>query len=762
MTGKLNIILLEDLPTDIELAEREIRAVIKNYELRVVETEDEFLKELKNFNPDLIISDYQMPTFDGLSALHYTRKKSQFIPFIILTGSMNEDTAVECMKAGADDYVIKEHIKRLGGAILNALEKKKIERDHHKTVVALQKSEERYRSLVENINDVHFMTDTNGIITYISPPIETITAYSPEEIIGLSFTDFIHPDDVFRIQQQFQKIMAGELGEREYRIKTKSGKYCWIRSSSRPIIKSGNPNGIQGILTNINERKLIESERERLSAAIEQAAEAVLITDDLGTIQYVNPAFEKISGYKKEEAIGQKPNILKSDKHNDAFFKNLWETITSGNIWKGEISNKNKNNNIYNVEVTISPVLNEAGKIANFVSVQRDITREQELEEQFHQAQKMESVGRLAGGVAHDFNNMLSVILGYSELAMRKLNPSDKMYTEMQEINNAGQRSAALTTQLLAFARKQEIAPKILDLNDAISNMIKMLRRLIGEDIELIWKPGANLNAIKIDPAQVDQILANLGVNARDAIGRTGKVIIETYNIKLDDDYCRLHAFAKPGEYVLLGFSDDGCGMDDKTLAKVFEPFFTTKTVGEGTGLGLSTVYGIVKQNNGLIEVESKPGFGTQFKIFFPKYEGKDLRGKEKQYQLPKGRGELILLVEDEKSILEMTQTMLTNIGYSVLTANTPQQGLKLAKTSKQKIDILLTDVIMPDMNGKELSNQLVKLYPSLKVLYMSGYTSDIIAQSGVISKEINFITKPFSLHSLALKLKQLCCLEEF
>ena len=344
--------------------------------------------------------------------------------------------------------------------------------------------------------------------------------------------------------------------------------------------------------------------------------------------------------------------------------------------------------------------------------------------------------------------------MGYSELALAKLDSQDKLYSDIMEINKAGQRSADLTMQLLAFSRKQTISPRVLDLNDTINNMLKMLRRLIGEDINLVWMPGASLWKVYADPVQIDQILANLCVNARDAINGSGKVIIETSSVSLDEDFCQLHVYARPGDYVLLTITDDGSGMDATTLSRLFEPFFTTKAEGEGTGLGLATVYGAVKQNEGLINVYSEPGQGTTFKLHFPRYQGvesDEVEGKKKE--LPTGRGELIMLVEDEAAILKMAHTLIENMGYTVIAVDNPHEALRLAAEEKRRIELLITDVVMPGLNGKELAAQLQAQYPHLKTLFMSGYTADVIAQRGILDKAVNFISKPFTKTDLAVKI---------
>jgi signal transduction histidine kinase len=376
-----------------------------------------------------------------------------------------------------------------------------------------------------------------------------------------------------------------------------------------------------------------------------------------------------------------------------------------------------------------------------------------QLEAQFRQAMKMEAVGRLAGGVAHDFNNMLQVILMTSDMALRKLAPESPLHESLLEIQKAGKRSADLTRQLLAFARKQTIAPIVLDLNEIVASMLKMLGRLIGEDIDLSWKPANNLGQIKMDPAQIDQILANLVVNARDAIAGVGKVTIETENAEFDDAYCEAHIGSVPGMYAMLAVSDDGCGMDKETLANIFEPFFTTKEQGKGTGLGLATVYGIVKQNNGFINVYSEPGQGTTFKIYVPRCEAETPTAvaQRERAALPRGT-ETVLLVEDEPAVLRLGKRLLEHLGYTVLAAGSPSKAVQLAQEYAGDLHLVLTDVVMPEMSGRDLWGHLDALRPGLKCLFMSGYTANVIAHEG---EGVHFLEKPFSVEALAAKVRE-------
>ncbi|MCF8128127.1 MAG: transporter substrate-binding domain-containing protein [Deltaproteobacteria bacterium] len=394
------------------------------------------------------------------------------------------------------------------------------------------------------------------------------------------------------------------------------------------------------------------------------------------------------------------------------------------------------------------------------IIVFNDITKRKEseiehekLQSQLLQAQKMESVGRLAGGVAHDYNNMLSVITGYAELAIDKIAPEDPLQADLQEILSAARRSVDITRQLLAFARQQTIDPKVLDLNETVESMLKLLRRLIGEDIDLSWEPGPGLWPVKIDPSQLDQILANLCVNARDAISDVGKITIETDNVYFDKEYCEDHAGFIPGEYVLLAVSDDGRGMDKKTLDRIFEPFFTTKDVGKGTGLGLPMIYGIVKQNEGFINVYSEPEKGTTFRIYFPRDAEAPRRIEtDMAEEIPLGSGETVLIVEDEVSILKLTQIILERFGYKVLATPNPQEAMIRVKEHPGEVHLLITDVVMPEMNGRDLAEKLLIEYPNLKILFMSGYTANVIAHRGVLDEGVHFIQKPFSNRDFAVK----------
>lgn len=514
-----------------------------------------------------------------------------------------------------------------------------------------------------------------------------------------------------------------------------------------------------------NEEALRESEL-RFRRIYEESPIAYQSLDTDGRILDVNPAWLKLFGYDREEVIGEFLWEFFAPESRKAFESNFPRFRQRGATHGMERKFVHKDGRILTVVFDGVWVRDKLGNPVYTHCVLHDITErikaEEEqgkLREQLFHAQKLESVGRLAGGVAHDFNNMLAVIIGRAELALVKAGgPQSPIGSDIQDILHAAQRSADLTRQLLAFARRQTAKPKVLDLNDIITEMLKMIRRLIGEDMRLTWIPGANLWPVKIDPAQVDQILANLCVNARDAKHpekETGAIQLETRKVRIDESYCSVKAECTPGDYVMLAVSDDGIGMDRETLSLVFEPFFTTKEVGKGTGLGLSTVFGIVKQNGGFINVYSEPGQGTTFKIYLPRIQQETPDAEAAQEPAIRLEGtETVLIVEDEEIVLGLAKQILDHYGYRVLAANRPGEALELARAHKERIDLLVTDVVMPEMNGKQLEHLIAEIHPEIRVLFMSGYTSNVIQQKGILDEGVHFIQKPFSVKGFAEKVR--------
>lgn len=514
----------------------------------------------------------------------------------------------------------------------------------------------------------------------------------------------------------------------------------------------------EGVIALSRSEKDAKASAGLLRSLIRSIPDLVWLKNKEGVYLFCNSRFERFFGAKESDIIG-KTDYDFIDKETADFFRMHDQNAMgrgSPSINEEEVVYADDGHREM-LETIKTPLYDNDGRLTGVLGIGRNISDRLHLQAQLIQAQKMESVGRLAGGVAHDFNNMLSIIIGNIEIALQDLDPAHPVSANLREVEKAAQRSSGLTRQLLAFARKQMISPRVLDLNQVLEGMLKMLRRLIGEDIELSWCPGKNIWRVKIDPTQIDQSLANLCLNARDSITDTGKIIIETRNTQFDKDYCREHAGFRPGDYVCVAVSDNGCGMDQETIDNLFEPFFTTKKQGEGTGLGLATVYGIVKQNNGFINVYSEPGEGTTIKIYLPRYSGGIGSGERENADQAVFHGhETILLVEDEAAILAVTEKMLKRLGYTVFAAAGPEEALRLAGGFEPgEVDLLMTDVIMPVMNGRDLARELQGRFASLKCLYMSGYTANVIAHHGVLDEGLHFINKPFSTLELSLKLRE-------
>jgi len=637
----------------------------------------------------------------------------------------------------------------------------------------LREAEKEYKTTLYSIGDAVITTDMNGRIRQMNPVAERLTGWTESQVKGKP------TEDVFRIiseetgetvKNPVQKVLENGkiIGLANHALLvSKDGTQIPITDSGAPIRdENGDVTGVVLVFRDqTRERDLSRLLSARLELLMESESRFRLLFENLpvayqsldaqGNFLDINKTWLAELGYTKEEVIGKWfGDFLAGD--GPGLFQQGFETFKAANEIHGiEYEMRRKDGSPITVffEGRISRDINNAFDRTHCVFV--NITHQKNMESQLRQAQKMESVGRLAGGVAHDFNNMLMVIIGYTEIVLGQVDPGLPIFKDLQEILNAARRSANLTRQLLAFARKQTINPVVLDLNDTISSMLKLLRKLIGEDIDLAWKPGADIWPVKMDPAQIDQILANLLINAKDAIGGVGAVTIETENVEFDEDYCAHHVGFVLGKYTLIAVSDTGAGMDKETRDRIFEPFFTTKGLGKGTGLGLATVFGIVKQNNGFINVYSEPGQGTTFKIYLPRTESgvveeaiavssKNLMGNE-----------TVLLVEDEESILNLGTTILTQYGYTVLSAKSPSDALIMAKHSGEPIHLLVTDVVMPEMNGKELMERISAVRPGIKCLFMSGYTANAIAHHGVLDSGVHFLQKPFSVRHLAEKIRE-------
>jgi PAS domain S-box-containing protein len=605
----------------------ELRRAELDFTARRVVTRPDFERALREFHPDIIVSDHQLPQFSGVAALELARARAPHAPFILLTGSLDEETAVEYMKAGAADYILKGRLTRLGPAVRGALERERMTRQ-------LREREEYFKSLIEQAMDIIAVLDADGAVRYASPSVLPLLGYGAEELVGQHIFDLVHPDDIGPALRVFAEGVATGQGGRLLGLQVR----------------------------------------------------------------------HKDGTYRSLEAIGR---FLLDDP-----------------VVRGVVINA------------------------------RDVTERRSLERQLLQAQKMEAVGRLAGGIAHDFNNVLTAIFGYADLLTEELPAGSPARQDLEEIRKAATRASALTRQLLAFSRQQVLAPMVLSVNDLVADVDKMLRRLVGEDVDLRLNLARDAGNVRADSGQLQQVIMNLVVNARDAMPTGGKLVIETADAELTEQYAELHQAVISGRYVMLAVSDTGVGMDAQTKARIFEPFFTTKEKGKGTGLGLSTVYGIVKQSGGYVWVYSELGHGTTIKLYLPRVDAPAEPQAPPRETATLTGTETILLAEDDDILRPLTKGLLAKLGYTVLDAESAEQALAVAGARQGPIHLLVADVVMPGASGRELARRLAQSRPETRVLYVSGYTDDAIVHHGMLDPGLKFLQKPFTPAALARKVR--------
>ena len=614
-----------------------------------------------------------------------------------------------------------------------------------------------FQQLCANIMDAFGACDMEGRVTEANQHFLDLTGYDRNELLGMTIFDLTPPKwhelEKRLIDEQVRTRGYSDLFEKEYR--RKDGRIVPVEL--RVVLArapDGRPAGMWGIVRDRSQRLAKEESLRRFQISVDSSPDAVFWIDAQGRFPYVNEQACRSLGYSRDELMRLHLWDIDAEFTREQWEPH-WEKVKKSGGARLERLHRRKDGTVFPVEIRSKNVVFDDQE--HHVAYVRDISERlnaerdrQKLEAQLLQAQKMESVGRLAGGIAHDFNNMLGVILGYSELLKAKLSPNGPLPRDIEQIQRAARRAQDITRQLLAFSRKQVFEPKVLDINTLIGGFEDNLSRLIGEDIALKFFPGQDLANVEFDPTQIEQILMNLAVNARDAMPQGGALTFETANVSLDEAYCREHAGFMPGEFVQISVSDNGTGMDAETLTHIFEPFFTTKKTGKGTGLGLATVYGIVKQGGGFINVYSEPARGTTFKIYLPVSAGELEPSRTDENQSPTPGSETVFLVEDDDMVRTVTEASLRELGYTVLSAAGPEEALALFADHKDAVDLLVTDVVMPSMNGKDLYDRLKTSRPDLKVLYMSGYTENVIVHHGVLDKGVQFISKPFTLLDLS------------
>jgi PAS domain S-box-containing protein len=888
-TRELHILFVEDDPADLQLVQRELRSGGVFFRGQTACNAQEFARCLGEAAYDIVLSDFRLPGWTGLEALRALRDRGLDTPFILITGTLGDETAVECMKLGANDYILKDHLSRLPHAVRHAVESQEMEERQRRITEELWSSETKLGALLAQLPAVIWTTDLDLRLTsamgasvadyralggldlarnpegtgsaarrkcpcYVAHQralraesaeyevagatrvfsarveplrdtlgnivgclglaldvterkrseerlrsreleaqrarrtLETLIASAPVAIVALDSTDSVctwnpaaervfgwKAEEVlgrplpnvppFRSEEHrlLKEVLlqGGSFASIETQRQRKDGALVDVSlsASAMPLqdrgeFAAGQPRML-AVLTDITERKRAEQERQRLETAIEQSAECIVITNPQGIIQYVNPAFCATTGYSREEAVGRKTSILRSGKHDRAFYANLWRTILNGQTWRGEIQNRRKDGAVIPMEAVITPVRGPQDEITAFIGIHEDVTERRTLERQLYQSQKFEAIGQLAGGIAHDFNNVLAAILGMAELGLLEAPEGTRIRERLEKIAHHGGRAVALTKQLLAFSRRQVLERRELDLNHSVAEVSSLLGEALGKDVELVTRLAPDLASVQADRAQIEQVLMNLCVNARDAMPRGGRLVIETSNVTLDGDVCRSKPGSRPGNYVCLSVSDTGTGMDSATLERIFEPFFTTKPQGQGTGLGLATVYGIVKQHGGFVNVYSEPGEGTLFHVYLPAVAASRPAAPSPETLAPlRGGSETLLVADDHDGLRELVREALEGLGYTVLVAQDGEEAVERFREATGKVDLLILDVVMPRLRGPDAYLRIRELRPGIPVIFCTGYNPESAQMSAISGHRV--FQKPYSTRELARAIREL------
>ena len=719
---------------------------------------------------DAIILDLFLPDSRGLDTLAKVHSHSPTVPIVVLIGLQDRQVARQAIREGAQDYLVKGNLldtDRLSRAIRYAIERMRSEN-------ALRKSEERFELLARATNDGVWDWDLLTGQMWWKVGVHSFLGYPPY-FVGNDPTwrhDRIHEDDRERIATGIRTVIdgGGHFWLDEYRYLCADGSYAWVFDRGYVIHdEAGKPIRMIGALMDITDRKRAEEAlretNETLRTLVQSSPLGIAVTDANLKLRIWNPAAERILGWKSHEVLGRPlPPVLAPDEGEEPVGGLTKRVVLGEAVTEVELRCKRRDGIPVHLNLSMAPLCDAQGEFSGTMAVvanatERKLAEKQraELEEQLRQSQKMEAVGRLAGGIAHDFNNLLTAISGYGSLLRNRFDGNDPCRAHVEEILKSANLAASLTRQLLAFSRRQVLQPRVLDLNEVLGGMETLLRRLIGEHLELTTVTDDALGRVLADQSQIEQVIMNLAVNARDAMPKGGKLLLQTRNVNLDETYTHRHGRIRAGPHVLLTVTDTGTGMDEEIQSHLFEPFFTTKEIGKGTGLGLATVYGIVKQSDGDIWVYSEPGHGSTFKIYLPRVEeALEQPSRTSPRAEPRKGSETVLLVEDSEFVRRLLRELLGQCGYKVLEASQGHEALRLSNEYEGRIDLLLTDMVMPRMSGRELAAQLAPQRPTMKVLYMSGYTEEAITRHGVLDPGTAFLEKPFTPETLARKLRQI------
>lgn len=764
-TGRpLRVLIIEDSEDDLDLLVRELRRSGFEPSYQCVKTAADLTAMLDRQQWDLFIGDYTMPGFSGTQALSIVRSRGVEAPFIFVSGTIGEDVAVTAMRAGAQDYVIKGNLKRLGPAIERELRESNARGERARADAERQLAEDRFRQILMIAADAIISIDEDMRIVIFNQGAEAIFGYRADEAIG-QLVDLLLPSGVVAAQRKTiaelmsSPAVAQRINQRDDLAgRRKNGEEFPIDLTVSKLIQSGKTT-FTAIIRDISGRKRAEQQLRLLTSAVEQSANLITLTGADGTVEYVNPKFSEIMGYSADEVIGHKPSLWKSGDMDETIYTELWNTILAGNGWRGELQNRRKDGRVIIVFTTISPVKDEHGNITHFLSIKEDITRLREIEVEHRRSQRLQAIGQLTGGFAHDFNNLLTIAIGNLDLLLEDpVSKSPRIQEFGQAALDSVLRGAGLTRKLLAYARGQILQPMAFDLNELASSTTNLLHRTLGEQIEVETVLASDLWLAHADPEQMETALTNLAINSRDAMPNGGKLTIETANRRLDEEYSAGNAEVTPGDYVMLAVSDTGEGMSPEIVNRVFEPFFTTKEQGKGTGLGLSMVYGFVKQSRGHIKIYSESGHGTTIRLYLPRAQDGAVPASGEIFTESEtaASGAKILVVDDNPDVRGVVVKQLSGFGYSVMESQDGPSALDIIRND-ETIDLLFTDIVMPGgMTGIELAREAQKLRPLLKILLTSGFAEATLQNHSQPGGTVNVLSKPYRRQELARKIQEI------
>ncbi|MBJ6749138.1 response regulator [Geomonas anaerohicana] len=712
-----------------------LRALLRDtYEVLIAETADEAFAILKEHDIPLIVSDQRMP---GMTGTQFLEKVAELFPDnarMILTGYADIDAVIEAINRSQIYYYFKKpwNETEIRLTLANAL-------DSVQTRRKLIDSERRFRSTFEQAGLGIAHLQLHGEILRANSQLQDFLGRSEAELLGQSFRNWFAGFDPEELLPA-----PGRVVVRESSVPTPRGARWSRLTSSVSLDGKGVPDYLIALVDDLTERRHTEEQVLKLSHAVEQCPVSIRITDRNGVVEFVNPRFTEMTGYLAEDVVGRPADVFLTLQDDTGSAKGeLQACLAAGAAWEGELLNHRKDGASFWARVSVSPICNRQGEVTHYLILKDDITERHKLEEQLRQSQKMEAIGQLAGGVAHDFNNILMVIMGYGSMLTADALLAPPQKEKVEHILESADKGAQLTASLLAFSRKQVMKLEVVNLNDVIQHVEKFLTRVIGEDVQLRSVPSASPLPVNVDCGQIEQVLMNLATNARDAMPKGGVLTIETLHQAFEEPCVMPHDLGSPGVYAVIAVSDTGVGMDENTRSRLFEPFFTTKEQGKGTGLGMSIVYGIVKQHNGVINVYSEPGQGTTFRVYLPLMEGGESGERERgSFAPPRAGSESILVAEDEPALREMLESILVEYGYRVILAGDGQEAVEKFRAAG-RVDLVLLDMIMPRMNGKEACDAIRKTDPEVKVAFTSGYTKDFIYQRDALDAGTELIMKP-------------------